>query len=149
MCHSSDLRHHSFYTTIKNNIGLEQVGFTQYSKTRKTCPQRNRWFQDKSSLQTGFRFIPLPRIIEQKCHQIYSTVKFVEQNFHSPHSESEFAWEVPFLILKIQKFRVRHYLLNTKLWNKSAIRFVLCGDICRTKLNKIVIFPYSIPHTSP
>jgi hypothetical protein len=25
-----------------------------------------------------------PRTIEQKCHQIYSTVKFVEQNFHSP-----------------------------------------------------------------
>jgi hypothetical protein len=29
-------------------------------------------------------FIPWPRITEQKCHQIYSTVKFVEQNFHFP-----------------------------------------------------------------
>jgi hypothetical protein len=29
------------------------------------------------------------------------------------------------LILKIQKFWVRHYLFNTKLLNKSAIRFAL------------------------
>jgi hypothetical protein len=29
-------------------------------------------------------FIPWPQITGQKCHQIYSTVKFVEQNFHFP-----------------------------------------------------------------
>jgi hypothetical protein len=29
-------------------------------------------------------FIPGPQISEQKCHQIYSTVKFVEQSFHFP-----------------------------------------------------------------
>jgi hypothetical protein len=29
-------------------------------------------------------FISWPQITQQKCHQIDSTVKFVEQNFHSP-----------------------------------------------------------------
>jgi hypothetical protein len=29
-------------------------------------------------------FISWPQITEQKYHQIYSTIKFVEQNFHSP-----------------------------------------------------------------
>jgi hypothetical protein len=33
-----------------NNIKVTNL----YSKT---CPQRNRWFQDKSSLQTGFRCV--------------------------------------------------------------------------------------------
>jgi hypothetical protein len=41
-----------------------------------------------------------------------------------PHSESEFVWEVP-LGLKISKFWVRHYLLNTKLLKEKAIGFVL------------------------
>jgi hypothetical protein len=41
-----------------------------------------------------------------------------------PLSESEFVWEIP-LGLKILKFWVRHYLLNTKLLTKNAIRFLL------------------------
>jgi hypothetical protein len=55
--------------------------------------------------------VPGPRITDQKCHQIYSTVKFAE-TFIS-HSESEFVWEVP-LELIIFNFWVRNYLLNTK-----------------------------------
>jgi hypothetical protein len=34
---------------------------------------------------------------------VQGTVKLVEQNFHFPHSESEFVWEVP-LGLKISEF---------------------------------------------
>jgi hypothetical protein len=40
----------------------------------------------KLCMKRPFRF----SIIVQKYHQIDSTVKFVEQNFHFPHSESEF-----------------------------------------------------------
>jgi hypothetical protein len=57
---------------------------------------------------------------------LYGEICWTKLSF--PHSESEFVWEVS-LGLKVSKFCVCHYLLNTKLLNKSAIRSILRWDM--------------------
>jgi hypothetical protein len=48
----------------------------------KLCMKRPFRFSN-SEFWVG-NFVLWPRIIKQKCNQIYSTVKFVDQNFHFP-----------------------------------------------------------------
>jgi hypothetical protein len=69
-------------------------------------------------------FVPWPQIIEQKCHQIYSTVKFVEQNFHFPILSRNLYGRY----LKNSKFMSSEYVVlcrDPKLLDKSATRFIL------------------------
>jgi hypothetical protein len=86
----------------------------------KLCMKRLLRFSNFLILSTLFYFLTSNYSTKMPPDLFHGQICWSKLSFS--HSESEFVWEWP-LILKIQKFWVRHYLLNTKLLNKSAIRW--------------------------
>jgi hypothetical protein len=82
-------------------------------------------------------FILWPQITHQKCHQIYSTVKFVKQSFHFPIL-SRNLYERYLYNSKFQNFEYVVLFLDTNILNKSTIRLILWWHL----LNKTFISPF-------
>jgi hypothetical protein len=61
----------------------------------KTCPQRNRWFQDKSSLKTGFRCV--------QVHWFLNVISNIMRIFNVAFGMFYKAKNRPVYVLKIKK----------------------------------------------